>query len=68
MTGAGDARGATLDATAYLAPEGFEAELATELGEVSARYGRLLVTGGPPRPAAWAQNTWLAPERAGQRT
>jgi 23S rRNA (cytidine2498-2'-O)-methyltransferase len=50
-----------LDATAYLAPLGFEAELEVELGAISARYGRLLVAEGPPREAAWAQNTWLEP-------
>ena len=47
--------------TGYLAPEGFEAELATELGEVSTRYGRLLLAPGPPRMAAWAQNIWYEP-------
>lgn len=47
---------------AYLAPEGFEEELAFELGEVERRHGRLLVAPGPPRPVAWAQNVWLEPE------
>lgn len=50
--------------TAYLAAEGFERELETELGDVKERYGRLSIAEGPPRPAAWAQNVWLAPERA----
>ena len=36
--------------TAYLAPEGFEAELAFELGEVELTHGRLLLAAGPPRP------------------
>ena len=49
--------------TAYLAAEGFADELASELGEVSATYGRLLLAPGPPRPVAWAENVWLDPER-----
>lgn len=49
--------------TAYLAPEGFERELELELGDVTERYGRLLVAPGPPRAPAWAQNVWLEPER-----
>lgn len=48
--------------TAYLAPEGFEAELAFELGEVELTHGRLLLAAGPPRPVAWAQNVWLDPQ------
>ncbi len=64
MSDRGDAGGAPLGATAYLAPDGFEAELATELGTVRARHGRLLLADGPPRPAAWAQNVWLDPRRA----
>jgi 23S rRNA (cytidine2498-2'-O)-methyltransferase len=47
--------------TAYLAPQGFEAELATELGEVSASYGRLLLSPGPPKPVAWVANIWFEP-------
>lgn len=47
--------------TAYLAPEGFTAELAHELGEVEFAHERLLVAVGPPRRAAWAQNIWLEP-------
>jgi 23S rRNA (cytidine2498-2'-O)-methyltransferase len=48
-------------ATGYLAPEGFVEELRTELGEVSATYGRLLVSPGAPKPAAWVANLWLDP-------
>ncbi|MGE5506716.1 MAG: SAM-dependent methyltransferase [Actinomycetota bacterium] len=51
------------DLTAYLAAEGFEAELRAELGEVSAEHGRLLLAEGAPRPAAWAQNIWFDPVR-----
>ncbi len=49
--------------TAYLAADGFVDELRAELGDVSAEYGRLLVSPGAPRPAAWAQNVWLEPVR-----
>jgi 23S rRNA (cytidine2498-2'-O)-methyltransferase len=52
-----------MEETGYLAAEGFERELVEELGEVSARYGRLLLAPGSARPAAWAQNTWYAPQR-----
>jgi 23S rRNA (cytidine2498-2'-O)-methyltransferase len=47
--------------TAYLAAEGFVGELARELGAVEFVSERLLVARGTPRPAAWAQNTWLEP-------
>jgi 23S rRNA (cytidine2498-2'-O)-methyltransferase len=47
--------------TAYLAAEGFVAELAHELGSIACAHERLLVAPGPPRPAAWAQNVWLDP-------
>ncbi len=50
-------------ATAYLAAEGFEDELAQELGEPAERHGRLFLAPGPPRPAAWAQNLWYEPRR-----
>lgn len=50
--------------TAYLAPDGFVDDLVRELGDgVREVYGRLVVAGGPLRPAAWAANTWLAPQR-----
>lgn len=52
----------TGDVTAYLAAPGFEADLRVELGEISAEYGRLMLSPGPPKPAAWAQNIWLAPQ------
>lgn len=48
--------------SAYLAPRGFEADLLRELGEsVLAARGRLVIASGPPRDAAWSQNTWLDP-------
>ena len=48
-----------LGATAYLAAEGFEAELAAELGGAAPAHGeRLFVLPGPARPVAWAQNVW----------
>jgi 23S rRNA (cytidine2498-2'-O)-methyltransferase len=52
----------TGDFTAYLAAPGFEAELRTELGKVSEEYGRLMLSPGPARPAAWAQNVWHDPQ------
>jgi 23S rRNA (cytidine2498-2'-O)-methyltransferase len=33
------------------------------LGETTAIHGRLVLASGPPRPAAWAQNTWFEPQR-----
>ena len=64
----GDAPSAACDAggmgsrTAYLAPEGYEDELASELGAVDFRHSRLVVAAGPARPAAWAANIWLDPQ------
>jgi 23S rRNA (cytidine2498-2'-O)-methyltransferase len=48
--------------TAYLAAEGYVDELAEELVSVERKHGRLLIAGGPPRPAAWAANMWLDPQ------
>src|SRR5215471_10925916 len=50
------------DRTAYLATEGYADELADELGAVERKHGRLLITTGSPRPAAWAANVWLDPQ------
>ncbi len=51
---------------AYLAAEGFEAELAEELrlagGSISAWHGRLALSPEPPRALAWALEAWTAPE------
>ncbi len=48
--------------TGYLAPEGFEDELADELGgDVTARHGRLILARGAPRAPAWCENVWLDP-------
>jgi 23S rRNA (cytidine2498-2'-O)-methyltransferase len=45
--------------TAYLAPEGFLAELQEELGDAARdTYGRLVLAEGPARPVAWAANVW----------
>jgi 23S rRNA (cytidine2498-2'-O)-methyltransferase len=52
-----------IDATAYLAANGYVDELKSELGEAAAVHGRLVVAPGPPRPAAWAENVWLDPVR-----
>ena len=48
--------------TAYLAAEGFEADLAYELGADTVQYDRLFLAPGPVRPAAWAQNVWFEPQ------
>lgn len=52
---------------AYLAVRNREAELTDELERAGARIneqvGRLLVTSGGPKSAAWASNVWLAAER-----
>jgi len=48
--------------TGYLAAAGYEDELRTELGEVTATYGRLMMAPGPQRQAAWACNTWCEPQ------
>jgi 23S rRNA (cytidine2498-2'-O)-methyltransferase len=48
--------------TAYLAAEGFVDELIDELGGAELIHGRLLITSGPPRAAAWAANTWPDPQ------
>src|SRR5215470_320890 len=49
--------------TGYLAPDGFDAELVTELGDdVRAIYGRLILA-ARDRPAAWAANLWRDPVR-----
>ena len=51
--------------TAYLATEGFAAELAQEIGLIEFAHDRLLVAAGPTQPAAWAQNIWLDPIEIG---
>jgi 23S rRNA (cytidine2498-2'-O)-methyltransferase len=50
---------------AYLAAEGFAAELAQEIGPIEFADDRLLVASGPTQPAAWAQNIWLDPIEIG---
>jgi 23S rRNA (cytidine2498-2'-O)-methyltransferase len=55
--------------TAYLAAEGFEAQLIEELARadvrVRRRHHRLLVCDDPPIAAAWAANTWYDVETIG---
>jgi 23S rRNA (cytidine2498-2'-O)-methyltransferase len=49
--------------SAYLAPDGFLAELLVELGDADATvHGRLVLSARPPRPLAWAANAWLEPK------
>jgi 23S rRNA (cytidine2498-2'-O)-methyltransferase len=50
--------------SAYLAHPDFVEHLAEELGDATTRHGRLLLAPGPPRPAAWSQNTWVDARRA----
>lgn len=46
--------------TAYLAAEGFEAQLREELGSrILFEHDRLFVAGDDGPPAAWAANTWF---------
>jgi 23S rRNA (cytidine2498-2'-O)-methyltransferase len=49
--------------TAYLAPEGFEDQLRTELGDrLRAEHGRLMIAdgeGAAAQNASWAANTWF---------
>ena len=53
-----------LDLTAYLAPDGFLAELQHELGGAALEtHGRLVLAQGPPRDVAWVANVWRAPQR-----
>jgi 23S rRNA (cytidine2498-2'-O)-methyltransferase len=51
---------------AYLAAEGFEAELAEELRlggrSITTWHGRLALSPEPPGPSAWALETWTAPQ------
>lgn len=53
-------------ASAYLAAEGFEAELAEELRRANRRiaawHGRLALSPDPAGPAAWALDVWTAPQ------
>jgi 23S rRNA (cytidine2498-2'-O)-methyltransferase len=52
-------------ASAYLAAEGFEPELAEELRRggrrIGAWHGRLALSPDPPGPAAWALDVWTDP-------
>lgn len=53
-----------LEATGYLAPEGFLDDLLAELAAPPlAVHDRLVLMPGPPRPAAWAENIWYDPVR-----
>jgi 23S rRNA (cytidine2498-2'-O)-methyltransferase len=49
--------------TGYLAADGFDAQLAHELGEDAEAHGRLFLAPGPPHTAAWAANVWYEPQR-----
>lgn len=43
---------------AHLAPQGFEAELQTELGEPFTRYDRIYLAQESPRNIAWSLGSW----------
>jgi 23S rRNA (cytidine2498-2'-O)-methyltransferase len=64
MNGAGAGPGTI--ASAWLAAEGFEAELAEELRRagrrIAAWHGRLALSPDPPGAAAWALEVWTAPQ------
>lgn len=48
----------------YLAPDGFVADLETELeGQIEERFDRLLLARPPATPPAWIANSWLEPRR-----
>lgn len=50
--------------SAYLAADGFEAELEEELrraGHAVTWHGRLALCGAPPRHCVWSMDTWTAP-------
>lgn len=50
--------------SAYLAAEGFEAQLLAELGTAAGEVqGRLILSPAPARPSVWAQNVWEDPRR-----
>lgn len=46
---------------AYLAPEGFEEQLAGELPQAE-RFGRLFLTRSPENNPIWVQNVWYDPQ------
>jgi 23S rRNA (cytidine2498-2'-O)-methyltransferase len=58
--------------SAYLAAEGFEDELATELtrrgAAISDRHGRLILSPDKPVRAAWALDVWTDPREIGVPT
>ncbi len=51
-----------MEFTVYHAARGHLPELVRELGDVACVREPLVAAPGPPRPAAWAQNVWLAPK------
>lgn len=51
-----------IDSTAYLAPEGLEAQTKHFLNHITHQYGRLIVAKGPEQFCPFAQNTWQNPQ------
>ncbi len=50
------------ECTAYLAPEGLEAQTRHFLKNITHEYGRLIVAKGPEQFCPFAQNIWTQPE------
>ena len=53
-----------IDATCYLAADGFLPQLLASLKNVTAVHERLVVASGPAQDAPWAQNVWRTPHVA----
>jgi 23S rRNA (cytidine2498-2'-O)-methyltransferase len=51
-----------MNLTGYLAPEGLEDSLKSELKNIAAQYGRLFLAEGPPQNVHWVQNVWHNPQ------
>jgi 23S rRNA (cytidine2498-2'-O)-methyltransferase len=47
--------------TAYLAAEGYETQLMSELEGTTEKYGRLFLTNLEPKTTYWSQNIWVEP-------
>jgi 23S rRNA (cytidine2498-2'-O)-methyltransferase len=51
-----------MDNTGYLAPEGLEEALESELTKITARHGRLFLAEGAVQNVHWVQNIWSNPQ------
>lgn len=59
--GTGDPAFTSLGATGYFAPRDLEDRVKAEVGEVSAQYGRLVLSPGPAKVSHWTHNLWYDP-------